>query len=49
MSDGLSKPTLRAVALIVAAVFLLVACEPFTVRIKGGSESKPSGEIGVKF
>ncbi len=37
------------IVLGLTAAYLLAACEPFTARVEGGSESKPRWEIGVQF
>lgn len=49
MKRGSPETALRAAALLFAAVFFLTACEPFVARVKGGSESRPDWEIGVRF
>lgn len=44
-----SRTGTPTIALALVAVFLLAACEPFTARVEGGSESKPRWEVGVQF
>lgn len=43
------KPISTIVAILIGTVLFLSACDPFVARVKGGSESKPEWEIGVKF
>ena len=41
--------TPRTLIALVAAMFLIAACDPFVARVTGGSKGLSDWEIGVKF
>ena len=38
-----------AIVLLLVAAFFIASCDPFVARVKGGLDSRPDWEIGVKF